>query len=166
MLAQLKMYAALAGAIALFALGLTAWDEHQDIVDQKAVIAKTDACNDALSGGKGDVSTLCDAAVVHYYDLARNAGTCDQALGLGGTAPECSQAVAELFGNYATVKAQLQSTVADRDAAIARAAARATSDAQRKAQDDRALAAAPRQPDGLIVCDADCLRQRFEADVQ
>jgi hypothetical protein len=165
MFSELKWGAAIAGALALFVAGLFAWNEHQDIVAQQAQIAKHDACLSAL-GGKGDVATTCDAIIIAAFDRAQHSDTCDQALALGGTAPECSQAVAELFGNYATVKAQLQSTVADRDAAIGRAAARAASDATRKAQDENALAKAPRLSDGLIVCDALCLRQRFEADAQ
>jgi len=161
----LKFEAAGAGVILLLVASLFGWAEHKDIVSQAAIIKKHDDCLSAL-GGKGNVALTCDAAIVTFYDRAQHAATCDQALALGGTAPECSPAVADLFGTNVTLKTQLQSIVADRDAAIARAAARATSDAQRKAQDDRALAAAPRQPDGLIVCDAQCLRDRFEVDAR
>jgi hypothetical protein len=163
MLDDLKWGVSIGGLITFIALVMFALAGHKDIVADQAKIDKHDACIAAL-GGKGDVATKCDPAIIVYYDRARHDATCDKGLALGGLAPECSAAVADLFAVNATLKTQLQSTVADRDAAIARAAARATTDAQRKSQDARALAAAPRQPDGLIDCDAQCLRQRFEAD--
>ncbi len=161
MLSSFKLYAALGVSLAALAAAGVIWWQHSVIDGQKATIDKVNDCYSAL-GGKGDVSTECNAAVVVYFNRAQNAGTCDQALNQDATAPECSKAVDDLFANYATVKATLQSTVADRDAAIARASNRATDEAQQKAQDAQVLAKAPRQPDGLILCDADCLRQRFE----
>ena len=161
MFANLKLYAAIGATALLLGTSVYAWIEHGEVVSQKTTIDKVNDCYSAL-GGKGDVSTACNAAVVVYFNRAQNAGTCDQALNQDATAPECSKAVDDLFANYATVKATLQSTVADRDAAIARASNRATDEAQQKAQDAQVLAKAPRQPDGLILCDADCLRQRFE----
>lgn len=163
MFSSLKLYAALGVSVAALAAAGVIWWQHSVIDDQKTTIDKVNDCYSAL-GGMGDVSTKCNAAIVVYFNRAQNAGTCDQALSQEATAPECSQAVTDLFATNVTLKSQLQSTVADRDAAIARASNRATDEAQQKANDVQALAKAPRQPDGLILCDAQCLRQRFEAD--
>lgn len=112
----------------------------------------------AESAGSGS----CDHALVALVNTARASHRCDQALLLDGVSLDCSFAVQGLFAQKGDLQTQLQTTVADQAAAIARAEARATATAQRKTKDANALASAPRQPDGLIVCDTDCLRQRFE----
>ena len=161
MFSQLKLYGAIGAGVLLIGTSVYAWTEHGQVASDKVTIDKVNGCYAAL-GGKGDVASSCNPSIIVYFDKAQAAGTCDQALALGGTAPECSKAVDDLFANYTTAKTTLQSAVADRDAAIARASARSADLTKLKAQDAQALAKAPRQPDGDIVCDDDCLRQRFE----
>lgn len=65
----------------------------------------------------------------------------------------------------ARLTADLTSERLERDGVVARATAAATTQAERKARAAAALKAAPRDGDGLVVCDADCVRARWTADV-
>ncbi len=126
-------------------------------------VRRNEACVKGVAAGDGgQVSLDCDPAVTDIFLAASRAERCDIALGNGGTAPECSANVASLAASEASLKLELQTTVADRDAAISRAAARTQVQVKRKEADEEALKLAPHDRDGLVVCDAGCLRARFE----
>ena len=105
----------------------------------------------------------CGLPVADLFTNARDFKLCDIALGKGEATPSCSANVQSLVASNAGLEAELQQTVKDRDAAILRASARATELAKRKATDEKVLNLAPHDLRGDIVCDAGCLRARFDA---
>ncbi len=145
-------------------LGWTA-TQHGKITKLQEQVTRADLCVKGVAGGDGSgVTAHCAAPISNIYAQARASQTCDVALHLGGVSPECSADVASLVASEASLKLELQSTVADRDAAIARATARTRTQTLRKTTDEEAIKLAPHDPDGSVVCDAGCLRARFEPD--
>jgi hypothetical protein len=121
-----------------------------------------------------DPSKLCPEHVAVHWAVSLRAQACDQALdpkaeNLFGIKTACSTPVKTLWAARDVAQANLRHTRAElkterdgRKAAIARAAADATTQAQRKTRRVEIDQAAPRDPAGRVVCDADCVRKRFE----
>ncbi|CAL4866712.1 hypothetical protein MMA231_00956 [Asticcacaulis sp. MM231] len=128
--------------------------------------ARQDGCTaylvTGLTTGRAGSQQDCDPALVDLTNRARAAQRCDQVLVLDGYSSDCSPAVQGLFAQKADLQSQLETTVKDQAAAIIRAEKRATESALRKSKDAEALTLAPRRADGLVTCDAVCLRARFE----
>lgn len=72
----------------------------------------------------------------------------------------CPVAIRQLAQSKADLKIQLDAATQGQSAAIARAIVRTQNQVTRKARDAQIIAAAPRGNDGIIICDANCLRQR------
>lgn len=64
-------------------------------------------------------------------------------------------------GEVANLRAELKTTIDGQAGALRRAEAAGRTQAERKAKRDAAVQAAPRDADGLVVCDDGCLRDRF-----
>lgn len=128
----------------------------------KAQVADQTACAAFLSDSKGGVAAKCSALLAGLHDRDADAAACTADLSEGTLNARCPTAVAGLYHDRAALQTQLNQVVKDRDASIARAAARATTSQNRKAQDEKSLQSAAVDPDGLRVCDAGCLRSRFE----
>ncbi|MFN7400341.1 MAG: hypothetical protein ACK5SX_15090 [Sandaracinobacter sp.] len=124
------------------------------------------------TGAAGDVrKTLegCPDVVAAAIDDARRAAECDAAIArddLYAERASCSEAVKRRGALLAGARAELENArqqlaQAERrtTAAIARAEARATVQARRDADAQSALSHAPRGADGLLTCDAECLRR-------
>lgn len=129
----------------------------------------------AVAAGKPGATkgARCADLVVEQLQAARSAAACDQGLGplkaepgRWGSPASCSAKIRDLVVRHNVG----QDALADRDleldrlqrgqaAAIARAQARGASTARSYANAKAALDAAPRDPDGLIRCGPDCLRQ-------
>ena len=115
----------------------------------------------ALDGCTGKLA----AAII----ALRQAAACETALGgrdLFAIRSTCGpqvqirvarQAAAE--ANLADVRVQLAEATARAIAAVSRAEARATQSTERKARAEATIARAPRDPAGIIVCNAGCLRE-------
>lgn len=122
-----------------------------------------------------DPGKACPGAIAAAALAANRARACDAAFSARpentyGVAASCSSPVqrvqAERDIAQGEAKRLTQALTEERlgqDAAIARAAAAATTQAERKARASAALQAAPRDGDGLVVCDAQCMRQRWAA---
>lgn len=154
--------AALAGSTAL-------------ILRQAATLGQHRACAlaiapDARAGA--DPRKLCDPIIAGRWARAVQAETCDASLSAVpenryGVGNNCSTAVKRL-------QAQRDAAATERDganealkreraaqaAAIRRAVADTRVQAERKSRAAAAVQSAPRNPDGLVVCDAGCLRAR------
>ncbi|MCY1648165.1 hypothetical protein OVA11_14165 [Caulobacter sp. SL161] len=133
------------------------------------------ACVRALGseGSPERVAKACPAAIADAHLVAARASACDAAL---SARPENSYAVAAACSapvktvqaerdiarrEAARLTSDLTNERLGQDAAIARASASAATLAERKARAVAAVQAAPRDGDGLVVCDADCLRARW-----
>ena len=133
------------------------------VSDLKAQVARKDQCEAFVtSHGKMGKPDGCSFLMLEVYHRASESDRCDSALIAGNLSPDCTSPVRLLFGDKTDLQAQLKTTVADQVDSIARAEARGKSQATRKLANDRVLLAAPRAADGSIVCDAQCLRARFE----
>lgn len=134
------------------------------------------ACVAAIkSGDVGAPAALgvCDLAIASVNAIALRAGACDQALAakpvnLYAARASCSAPVKQLqadrdaqVANLADLKLQITTERNGRAAAISRAQAAATTEAERKARAAAAVKAAPRDGSGLLVCDAQCMRDRW-----
>lgn len=151
----------------LFGL-VSLWGVHQAtrINTLNHEIAGHEACVGSLTGKAGSAlpaSPPCDADLIHLYDRAKASGACEASLQNGDLSPRCTPSVQALYVSADALKTQIDTLRADQDAAIARAEARGQSTALRKYQNDTAINAAPVADDGLIVCDADCLRRRAQS---
>jgi hypothetical protein len=129
-------------------------------------VKHADQCLSAVKSDDYDLILLaCDAPIIDLARVKARSEACEKALELGAVAPECAAQVAALAINNEALKTQLEATQADQSAAISRAEVRAKTHTNRKIKDDRAmsraLAAAPTDADGLVVCDFGCLRARF-----
>lgn len=156
----------IAGALMLFAVG-----ELQRLTHRSAAYADCQA----QAQGKAAVTkgSRCAPLIVAQLDVSRSAQACDFNLGPTAKDPQhwaaplsCSPKIQQLVIS----RNAGWDTVADRDleidrlnsgqaAAIARAQARGVSQAWSEANAKAAIAAAPRDPAGLIVCSDLCLRQ-------
>jgi len=122
--------------------------------------------NDA-SGAK-PLDVACDAPIAKAAEAADAAAACDHALSGAdafAASQACSGPVKALIADRdakadeaATCSSQLAQSAADRDAAVARGAARATAASQGLTHAQSVIAGAPRDRSGSIVCDVGCLR--------
>lgn len=113
-----------------------------------------EGCPDVLVASIDDArrSAQCDAAIAGENLYAERA-SCTEAVKRRGALLTAAQA------DLADARAQLAEGQRRTTAAIARAEARATAQARRDADARSALSLAPRGPDGLLTCDAECLRR-------
>lgn len=132
-------------------------------------------CLVAVSPGAkaaADPAKACPAAIAADHLVAVQARACDAALDarpehLFGVGTRCSAPVKRVWternvarDEAARLTATLNQERLGRDAAIDRAAASATLQAERKARAAAAVQAAPRDAAGLVVCGVQCLRDR------
>lgn len=132
-------------------------------------------CLAAVSPGAkaaADPAKACPAAIAADHLVAVQARACDAALdarpeNLFGVGTRCTAPVKRVWAERnvardeaARLTATLHQERLGRDAAIDRAAASATLQAERKARAAAAVQAAPRDAAGLVVCGAQCLRDR------
>ncbi len=120
-----------------------------------------------------DPSKLCPGVVAVHWAVSVRSQACDQALAAKpenafGIKASCSTTVKAVWAarsaaqtNLTNTQAELAEERAGRKAALARAAADATAQAERKTRRASIDQTAPRDPDGRVVCDAQCLRDRF-----
>lgn len=157
------------GILAAIAAAYIAW-----VVHDHARLAALDnvhrACVAAVKVDTGDL-TKCDPAIAAPVQAARQAAACEAALGakplnLYTIRAVCGEQVKRVeadrdvqVANLADANAQLATAATDRDGAVLRAEARATSNATRKAANDQTIQSAPRTADGRVHCDAECLRK-------
>jgi hypothetical protein len=142
----------------------------------QALDVRHKACVAAIkSGPEGAPAAagVCDLAIASVNAVALRSTACDQALdakplNLYGARASCSAPVKQLqadrdaqAANVADLKLQLATERNGRAAAISRAQAAATTEAERKARAAAAVKAAPRDGAGLLVCDAQCMRDRW-----
>lgn len=122
----------------------------------------------ASAGPGTDISTKCPKTIVTVIDAERRSRACDAALGrrdLFAQRAACSAAVKRLAAELEAANAELAGAEAllarerrDTAAAVARAEARATTTTTRNRNAEAAILAAPRAADGLVDCDARCMR--------
>ena len=160
------------GAIVIGAMGLLIVSKHHEERRLRAEVTAQAACIKA-AGGLDAAATAagCPASVAVQHRLARASVRCDAGL-LGGDLfavdAACSTEVKTLLAQRVaetnradSLDAALKRARADQAAAVARAEARALSQAERTARGQAAVSRAPRDDAGLVVCDAGCLRERF-----
>jgi hypothetical protein len=119
--------------------------------------------------GAKPLDVVCDPAIATAAEDAAAAAACDHALtdhDVFAAGQACSGPVKALIAasqagdeEIVNLNAQLAGATADRDAAVARAATRATVSAQGLSHAQSVLAALKPGSDGLDVCDAGCLRE-------
>lgn len=144
--------------------------KNREEADLRAVLQGWEACGEAVATDAvtESVERLCPAAIAEDVTGSRRTAACDQALleaDLFAVRATCSTEVKTLLGqrdaetNRADSLAEVLSrTRADQAAAIARAETRARTEAERSARARTVIEGAPRGPDGLVDCDAGCLR--------
>lgn len=148
----------LSGALIIGALVL-----HEKNEALEAKLDRADACAAGLKGIQAiGLSDVCDPELVALWEAARAASICDLALKSNVLSSTCSVQVRQLHLGKASLSAELATLKADTTASLNRAEARFQTLQKQKVKADAALAMAPRTPDGFIVCDAQCLRDRFE----
>lgn len=120
-----------------------------------------------------DPGKACPGPIAAAALAANRARACDAAFtahpeNTYGVAASCSTPVKTVQAERDVARAEAADLTAalnqerlGQDAAIARATAAASAQAERKARAAAALQAAPRDGDGLLVCDAGCLRARW-----
>lgn len=131
------------------------------------VTHRYEQCSAAAGTAAANVAG-CDAVVRDRIETARRADACEAAIKVGDAysiqmacGAEVKRTHADLIaarGSLADANAQLALAGADRDAAVQRAEARAAIISTRKTDNARTIDAAPRRADGLVRCDARCLR--------
>ena len=163
---QLKAIFGLVGALALLALIYLAQDRfHQ------AGLAK-DARNCAsASATPGKPLDDCLPEVAVRVIAARRAEVCDSALSsrepeLFAIRASCSAAVKTLvaqrdgaLGQAEAAQTTIDQLIAGQSQAVERAERRADAALTKAQNNERTIRNAPRRADGLIACDADCLRK-------
>ena len=160
--------AALAGLALLAAIHAVAgWREDAAVL--KACVAAVGP--DAPVGV--DPGKACPAPIAADHLAANRARSCDAAFearpeNAYGVAASCSAPVKRVQAERDVARREAKAAIDNlnqerlgQDAAIARASASATALAERKARAAAALNAAPRDGDGLVVCDAQCVRERW-----
>ncbi len=166
---RLKMLLAIAALTSALVVmgGLLSWQSRK--------VNEHQACLAALQSGAigADPSQVCEPIIATNHLVAARSYTCDAALtarpeNTYGAKAACSTPIKTLQAerDVARVEAgRLTRTLNDerlgRDAAIARAQVAATTQAERKARAVAAVQAAPRDGNGLIRCDAECVRNRW-----
>lgn len=158
---------ALVGAGGGYAVHLAQKYKALDDQHQRCVQAMTDGPAAFLAVGKA-----CDPAIASAQFAALSSAVCDQALSAksentAALRQVCSTAVKTVvaqrnvaIGERDAALGDLKTTRAGQAAAITRAEARIRTEAQRKIDAAQVVATAPRDADGLVVCDAVCLRRR------
>lgn len=131
------------------------------------------ACEAAVEGKPKakPAAQVCSKAIAAADQIADRALACDGALTVGNTyglGNYCSTPVKTLDARLgvadrtvASLQAELKADREDRAAALADAETRGRLNAERKARAAAAVAAAPRDSAGLVVCDAGCVRDRW-----
>ena len=142
---------------------------------QAAVIARYEACEAAVQGKpKAKPAALVCSAAIATADLdADRERACSAAL---GAKPENTFAIRMTCGlptkavvaqrdaaaaRVANLEGELKTERGGQAAALRRAQLAGQTQAERKAKRDAAVQAAPRDADGLAVCDDRCLRDRW-----
>jgi hypothetical protein len=139
-----------------------------DRFNQAAKVDRHERCEKAA--GTADKPTGdCTAAIAARIAAARRALECEAAIGRrdlyairATCGAQAKRAVAQLDAaesSLASVQQDLKTERATRADAIARAEMRATTLANRTADNDRTIKAAPRTDDGRVRCDAECVRR-------
>lgn len=170
---------AIGGLVGLVALlAFAGWEKHRadhldtlDKAHRQCVASITPGARAELNPDK-----LCDQVIAADHGVAARARICDGSL---AAKPE------NTFGLQQACSLPVKAVVAQRDAArgerddatstlvrersghqaaLRRAQTAATTQAQRKARADAVIQAAPRDADGLSVCDADCMRARWGSE--
>ncbi|HVY32839.1 MAG TPA: hypothetical protein VG960_00335 [Caulobacteraceae bacterium] len=174
---SIQAYIAMAVLALMTGSGVFAGCEHKRADGLQAQVAAAQACTDAVAAKPGAKAPaeVCAPAIAAAALTAARSAACDQALASAngfGVQSACSAPVKRLVAerdaarsDTADLQAQLTLAHSDQAGAIARAEVRGQAQAERKAHADAALAAAPRDHDGNAVCDAGCLRERFEGPV-
>lgn len=168
---MLKGYGLLALGLAALALaGSVSLNAHQ-----AKILGQHRACIQAIKPDArlgADPRKLCDPAIAARWARAVQAETCDASLSARpesgyGIGNNCSAAVKAVHAQRDTAvrerdtaRQSLKDQQRDQVAAIRRAEAAARVQAERKSRAAAAVQSAPRNPDGLVVCDARCLRAR------
>lgn len=133
-------------------------------------------CLVALQAGRSDLdpAKVCEPIIASAHLVAARSNGCDAALtsrpeNTYGVGAYCSTPIKTVQAERDVARAQagrltitLTNERLERDDVVARASAAATTQAERKARAALAIASAPRDGDGLVVCAADCLRARGE----
>lgn len=111
-------------------------------------------CPDALAAAiKAARNTAECSAAIDRADLFAERASCPEPVKRRGALLAAAEA------ELGDARQQMAETERRTTAAISRAEARATVQARRTADAQSALAAAPRDADGLVTCDAECLRR-------
>ncbi len=157
----------LAGIVGPFILLIVTGLSVADRIHLKKMVTRYQQCSAAAKSDTASVAG-CDADIAARVTAARQAAECEAALKLGDLyairatcGAQGKRVQAELTAaqvELGDARQQLRVALADRDQAVSRAEARATTHASRTAQNDRTIDAAPRGANGLLRCDADCLR--------
>ncbi len=138
----------------------------------RKVIGAHESCiRDAGGVNPSATAESCPSTVAAQHRIARASVRCDQGLLKGdlfAVDAACSSEVKTLQAQRMaesrrgdSLAENLQRARADQAAAVSRAETRARTQAERTARGQAAVSAAPRDADGLSVCDAVCLRDRF-----
>ncbi|MBI1407315.1 MAG: hypothetical protein GC145_14470 [Caulobacter sp.] len=117
------------------------------------------------------VRKLCPERIAVHWAVSVRAQACDDDLTADrtfGIKAACSTPVKTVWAarntaqaNLTNTKAELAQERAGRKAAVARATSDATLQAERKTHRESIDKTAPRDPAGRVVCDAQCVRDRF-----
>ncbi|PHY20799.1 hypothetical protein [Caulobacter sp. BP25] len=164
-----KILAGLVGVLAIVAgiHTVAGWREDAAILKACAAAVAIDA-PPAADPGRACPSSIAVAALA-----ANRARACDAAFrarpeNTYGVAAACTEPVKTVQAERDVARREagrltqaLSNERLGQDAAIARATASASTQAERKARAAAALQAAPRDGDGLVVCAADCMRARW-----
>lgn len=166
---RIKLLVGLGAGLALLVAGIVVNGWRHDAATLQACVA-------AVAPGAridADPRRDCPDVIAADHLVAVRARACDAALSARpentyGAAAACSlpvktvQAERDIARREAVrLTTELSNERLGQDAAIARASASAATLAERKARAVAAVQAAPRDGDGLVVCDADCLRARW-----
>lgn len=167
-LIALRLFGGIAGLLALASIAWLAKDRF----NQKAQADAARACAAAAATPARDLAP-CLPAVRAAAEAQRRAAACDAAL-LPALRPEtrfamaqsCPAGVKRLVADLDAADAvatdlagQLEQAEARQAAAVIRAEGRATRNSERTSHVAKAIAQAPRDAGGNIICDADCLLQ-------
>jgi len=169
MLSYLKIGGGLIGLVALLSVAWLARDRFA----QKEIADNARDCAAVAFKLTGDLDH-CMPEVKSAIEARRQAEACDTALtaegklpstGLYGIRTACSSEVKQLHAerdaarnDAANAKRAMEALRAKMDAAVERAEIRGANVQKRKSDATRAIQAAPVGDDGLVDCDADCLR--------
>lgn len=169
---MIRLSLPVAGAIVFAAMATLIVAKHREEGGLRKTIAAHESCLRDAGGVNAAASALsCPAPVALQHRLARASVRCDAALlgaDLFAVDAACSTEVKTLLSQRdaeaeraESLDVALKRARADQAAAVARAETRARVQAERNARGQAAVSTAPRDSDGLVVCDAVCLRDRF-----